>query len=172
MAHPISRAARNTFLAFSAGVVLTSAVATAANTVLHVNGNQVSAVRTARIDGPAAATNSTIPQKLMGLSVPVSSGTEAVLVITVSGASVCADTMHSYGSCYLRVLVDGTDPTNYGSFEFDSVQGGSREAQSFQRVSPPLGPGTHTVLVQESVAAATTSFQLVDPVLTVLRVNA
>ncbi len=172
MAHPLSRAARNTVLAFSAGVVLTSAVATAANNVLHVNGTQVSAVRTAEIDGPAPATNSTTPLKLMGVGVSVPSGTEAVLVITVSGASVCTDTTHPYGSCYLRVLVDGTDPTNYASFEFDSVQGGSREDQSFQRVSPALGPGPHTVVVQEFVAATTTSFQLVDPVLTVLRVNA
>jgi hypothetical protein len=171
MAHPISRAARNTVLAFSAGVVLTSAVAGAANNVLHVNGDQVSAVRTALIDGPAPATNSTTPLKLMGLGVFVPAGAKAVLVITVSGASVCTDPTHSYGSCYLRVLVDGVDPTNYGAYEFDTV-GGSREEQSFQRVSPVLQTGPHTVVVQQYVGATTTSFQVVDPVLTVLRVNA
>lgn len=92
-------------------------------------------------------------------SVTVPAGRTAVVVAHFSAESLCSG--GSAGDeCQIRVLLDGTPMQidSEGASIFDSVDDGnslkSAESKSIVRYQENVGPGTHTVQVQDRVKAA------------------
>ena len=166
------RSGRLAIVAFLTGVLMAALVGTAAIAITGRNAKNVTAVRTASQDGAMAATTSTTPSTVLSTTVGVPSGEQALLVINFSATSTCNDTSQfKEGICQVWVLIDGQRSTTTDWVEFDSGKDGpGPESHSAQWISPILGSGPHTVTVQQYVnVATTTTMQLRDPVLTVLR---
>ncbi len=157
-------------VAVMAAMVIGAATATALPT--SRNGKSVTAVKTVTETtqtGTSSQTFSNVPG--MSATVGVPDGQKALLVITFSGSTQCAD--HSPetddGYCYIRVLVDRTAAAP-GEVRFDAAEDGNGwEANSFQWVISGLGPGQHTVTVQHRVDDIESTVSMTAKTLTVLR---
>ena len=112
----------------------------------------------------------------MSLTMSVPSGQQAYFLITFSAVENCLD-----GSppilmyCYVRVLVDGAEAApGYVVFDAapDSNVWEAKEANSLQFVAGPLAAGPHTVQAQGFIGGVSSSFNLYERTLSVMRMPA
>lgn len=109
-------------------------------------------------DAGFVSTNSTSFVTLASTTITVPSRwTSARVVVRVSGESSCSG---GSGYCSLQILVDGfgASPNSGFDYAFDHPGGTAWEANSLERTSNLLGPGTHTIAVQGGVVGNPTLF--------------
>ncbi len=107
--------------------------------------------------------------------VTVPAGSQRRVIATFSAESRCRGDGETF--CTVRILVDGVEllPATSADFAFDSSNGGAEddfswESHSFQRHSPNLPAGPHTVTV-EARASSGADLRLDEMVLTTLIVD-
>jgi hypothetical protein len=102
------------------------------------------------------------------ITVPVN--TTAMILARFTAESSCsAPGVAVQNWCSVRILVDGVEaqPAVGNNFAFDSTDEGNEtvaswESHSVDRYAAGVGPGAHSVTVQEAVTSAATVFQLDD----------
>jgi hypothetical protein len=115
-------------------------------------GTQLSLTSSQRYEGVSgAATTFTVSQKVL-------------VVATFSAQTECFDgTLNSLLHCRIRILVDNTEMNpksgDDGTFAFSNHGSYDIGAASIQR-SLVVGPGTHAVLVEQSVSTPQAAFYL------------
>ena len=167
------RARRLVFMTVSLVAVASSTAAVVlAGGATFENGREVTAVRTVWSGTSVGPTTSHVESDVPGMSltVKVPAGQQALLLITFSASSTCTDSVGSNNGCLILARVDNVLEAP-GAFAFDQASDGpGLEGHSAQFVAT-VGSGTHTVKIGWYVSDpdGSGSFQLTDPVLSVLR---
>jgi hypothetical protein len=157
------------------GVVMLSAGVTMGTTLYRfMNGGSVTAVRAAVTSNDAFSTYSTtfiaVPGSAVTVSVP--NGQKAILVITFSTEEGCPTTGSSSDNCIVAAYLDGhRTAQDEIAFDYGHNPATPLETRSFQWVTAPLDPGTHTITMAARVDGLAT-FNLGNRTLTAMRVKA
>jgi hypothetical protein len=127
--------------------------------VTTARGGAVTAVAVAR---GANITNSTSTTFVAVPGARLKMRGRGLLLIRFSAESRCTGGA-SGNWCSLKILVDGVQarPAEGLSFAFDTVDGGNLEGNAMER-SIKVGPGLHTIQLQEATTSSSTDFRLDD----------